>query len=96
MDQIIKAAEQKKKQALHQPTSKKEKLAAIRDNKANEKQANREEEKFDLSPTVTEQSTEIIDITSRIKLEEQPQKKSPSRLMEKLKRKRDEEIGKDE
>ncbi|WDV06737.1 transposase [Lysinibacillus irui] len=95
MDQIIKAAEQKKKQALHQPTSKKEKLAAIRDNKANEKQANREEEKFDLSPTVAGQSTEIIDFTSRIKLEEQPQKKS-SRLMEKLKRKRDEEFGKDE
>ncbi|TKI46658.1 Mu transposase C-terminal domain-containing protein [Lysinibacillus tabacifolii] len=96
MDQIIKAAEQKKKQALYQPTSKKEKLAAIRDNKANEKQANREEEKFDLSPTVAEQTTEIIDFTSRIKLEEQPQKKSPSRLMEKLKRKRDEEFGKDE
>lgn len=96
MDQIIKAAEQKKKQALRQPTSKKEKLAEIRDNKANEKQANREEEKFDLSSTVAEQSTEIIDFTSRIKLEEQPQKKSPSRLMEKLKRKRDEEFGKDE
>ncbi|WP_375199898.1 Mu transposase C-terminal domain-containing protein [Bacillus sp. RS11] len=96
MDQIIKAAEQKKKQALHQPTSKKEKLAAIRDNKANEKQANREGEKFDLSHTVAEQSTEIIDFTSRIKLEERPQKKSPSRLMEKLKRKRDEEFGKDE
>jgi len=62
MDQIIKAAEQKKKQALHQPTSKKEKLAAIRDNKVNEKQANREEEKFDLSPTVAEHSTEIMDL----------------------------------
>ncbi len=96
MDQIIKAAEQKKKQALHQPTSKKGKIAAIRDNKANEKQANREEEKFDLSPTVAEQPTEIIDFTSRIKLEEKPQKKSPSRLMEKLKKKRDEEFRKDE
>ncbi|MGA3599591.1 Mu transposase C-terminal domain-containing protein [Lysinibacillus agricola] len=98
MDQIIKAAEQKKKQALHQPTSKKEKLAAIRDNKAYEKQANREEEKFDLSstPIVIEQPTEIIDFSSRIKLEEQTQKKSLSRLMEKLKRKRDEEFGKDE
>ena len=98
MDQIIKAAEQKKKEALHQPTSKKEKLAAIRDNKANEKQVNREEEKFVLSPmsTVAEQSTEIIDFTTRTKIEEQPEKKSPSRLMEKLKRKRDEEFGKDE
>ncbi|MGE7114171.1 Mu transposase C-terminal domain-containing protein [Lysinibacillus sp. NPDC047702] len=96
MDQIIKAAEQKKKKALHQPTSKKEKLAAIRDNKAIEKQANREEEKFDLSPIVAEQPTEIIDFTSRTKLEEQPEKKSSSRLMGKLKRKRDVEFGKDE
>lgn len=96
MEQIIKAAEKKKKQAQHQPTSKKEKLAAIRDNKAIEKAANREEEKFDLSPTVAEQQAEIIDFTSRAKLEQQPEKKSSSRLMEKLKRKRDEEFGKDE
>ncbi|WP_062197416.1 Mu transposase C-terminal domain-containing protein [Massilibacterium senegalense] len=96
MEQIIKAAEKKKKQAQHQPTSKKEKLAAIRDNKAIEKAANREEEKFDLAPTVAEQPAEIIDFTSRTKLEQQPEKKSSSRLMEKLKRKRDEKFGKDE
>ena len=94
MEQIIKAAEQKKKKAQHQPTSKKEKLAAIRDNKAIEKEANREEEKFDLSPTVAEQPTEIIDFASRTILEQQSEKKSTSRLMEKLKRKRDEELGK--
>ncbi|MEX3748292.1 MULTISPECIES: Mu transposase C-terminal domain-containing protein [Lysinibacillus] len=96
MDQIIKAAEQKKQKALHPPTSKKEKLAAIRDNKAIERKANREEEKFDLSPTVAEQPTAIIDFASRTILEHQPEKKSSSRLMEKLKRKRDEEFGKDE
>lgn len=96
MEQIIKAAEKKKKQAQHQPTSKKEKLAVIRDNKAIEKAANREEEKFDLAPTVAEQPAEIIDFTSRTKLEQQPEKKSSSRLMEKLKRKRDEKFGKDE
>ncbi|UDK97516.1 DDE-type integrase/transposase/recombinase [Lysinibacillus sphaericus] len=98
MDQIIKAAEQKKKKALHQPTSKKEKLATIRDNKANEKQVNREEEKFDLSPTsaVDKQPTEIIDFTMKTKIEEQPEEKTSSRLMEKLKRKRDEKFGKDE
>lgn len=96
MEQIIKAAEKKKKQAQHQPTSKKEKLAAIRDNKAIEKASNREEEKFDLAPTVAEQPAEIIDFTSRTKLEQQPEKKSSSRLMEKLKRKRDEQFGKDE
>ncbi len=95
MDQIIKAAVQKKKNALHQPTSKKEKLASIRENKANEKQMNREKEKFDLSPTVTEQDTEIIEFTPKTKLEEQPEKKSTSRLMDKLRKKRDEEFEKD-
>lgn len=96
MEQIIKAAEKKKKQARHQPTSKKEKLDAIRDNKAIEKAANREEEKFDLSPIVAEQPAEIIDFASHTKLEQQPEKKTSSRLMEKLKRKRDEQFGKDE
>lgn len=96
MEQIIKAAEKKKKQVQHQPTSKKEKLDAIRDNKAIEKAANREEEKFDLSPIVAEQPAEIIDFASHTKLEQQPEKKTSSRLMEKLKRKRDEQFGKDE
>ena len=98
MEQIIKGAEQKKKKALHQPTSKKEKLEAIRENKTNEKQANREEEKFDLSPTssIAEQPTEVIDFVSRTKLEQTVEKKSSSRLMDKLKRKRDEQFGKDE
>ncbi|MEC1180499.1 Mu transposase C-terminal domain-containing protein [Metasolibacillus meyeri] len=96
IEQIIKTAEKKKKQVQHQPTSKKEKLAAIRDNKAIEKVANREEEKFDLTPTGVGQPAEIIDFTSRMKLEQQPEKKSSSRLMEKLKRKRDEQFGKDE
>ncbi|WP_342442004.1 Mu transposase C-terminal domain-containing protein [Lysinibacillus sp. FSL K6-0075] len=96
MEQIIKAAEKKKKQAQHQPKSKKEKLDAIRDNKTIEKAANREEEKFDLAPIVAEQPAEIIDFASHTKLEQQPEKKTSSRLMEKLKRKRDEQFGKDE
>lgn len=96
MEQFIKSAEKKKKKAQHQPTSKKEKLDAIRNNKAIEKAANREEEKFDLSPIVAEQPAEIIDFASHTKLEQQPEKKTSSRLMEKLKRKRDEQFGKDE
>lgn len=96
MEQIIKAAEKKKKQARHQPRSKKEKLDAIRDNKAIEKAANREEEKFDLSPIVAEQTAEIVDFKSHTKVEQQLEKKPSSRLMEKLKRKRDEQFGKDE
>lgn len=46
--------------------------------------------------SIAEQPTEVIDFVSRTKLEEQKEEKSPSRLMEKLKRKRDEEFGKDE
>jgi len=95
MEQIIKTAKEKKKNTLYKPTSKKEKLDAIRDNKENEKQINREEEKFDLSPPVKDEDAEIIDFATRKKIEEQPVKKGTSRLMEKLKRKRDEELGKD-
>lgn len=95
MEQIIKSAKEKKKNTLYKPTSKKEKLDAIRDNKENEKQINREEEKFNLSPPVKSEEVEIIDFTTKKKIEEQPAKKGTSRLMEKLKRKRDEELGKD-
>lgn len=96
MDQIIKSAVKRKKQATHQPKSKKEKLEAIRDNKNFEKEANRNKERFDLTPTVAEHSSEIIDFAAGTKLEEQPPKKSSSRLMEKLKKKRDEQLGKDD
>ncbi|WP_413491187.1 Mu transposase C-terminal domain-containing protein [Brochothrix thermosphacta] len=96
MDQIIKSAVKRKKQVTHQPTSKKEKLEAIRDNKKIEKEANRNTEKFDLTPTVAEHSPEIIDFESGTKLEEPPPQKSSTRLMEKLKKKRDEQLGKDD
>lgn len=96
MEQIIKAAEQKKKKGLYQPTSKREKLASIRDNKAIEKEANRQYEKFDLSPNVAVQSTEVKGFPLKTKLEEPLEKKQSSRLMEKLKRKRDEEFERDE
>ncbi|MGF0004693.1 Mu transposase C-terminal domain-containing protein [Bacillus altitudinis] len=95
MEQIIKTAKEKKKNTLYKPTSKKQKLDAIRDNKENEKQINRQEEKFDLSPSVKDEDAEIIDFATRKKIEEQPVKKGTSRLMGKLKRKRDEELGKD-
>lgn len=95
MEQIIKSAKEKKKNTLYKPASKKEKLDAIRDNKEKEKQINRQEEKFDLSPSLKSEDVEIIDFATKKKIEEQPVKKGTSRLMEKLKRKRDEELGKD-
>ena len=94
MEEIIKKAVKNKKQSYKQPTSKKAKIASIRDNKDVEKQLNRESEKFDLSPDKDSESAEIIDFSTKEKVDETPPKKSPSRLMQKLKKKRDEEFGK--
>ena len=94
MEEIIKNAVKNKKQSYNQPTSKKAKIASIRDNKDVEKQLNRESEKFDLSPDKVSESAEVIDFATKEKVDETPPKKSSSRLMQKLKKKRDEEFGK--
>lgn len=93
--EIIKKAEKKKKQSYNQPTSKREKIASIRENKHTEKQLNREEEKFDLSPARVNENAEVIDFATKEKVQDKAPKKSSSRLMQKLKKKRDEEFGKD-
>lgn len=95
IEKIIKKAEKNKKQSFNQPTSKKAKIASIRDNKDVEKQLNRENEKFDLSPAEVIETAEIIDFSTKEKIEDSPLKKSSSRLMDKLKKKRDEEFGKE-
>ncbi|MGE6896849.1 Mu transposase C-terminal domain-containing protein [Priestia flexa] len=95
LEEIIKKAAKNKKQSFNQPTSKKAKIAAIRENKDVEKQLNREAEKFDLSPNKVSESADVIDFVTKEKIDETPPKKSGSRLMEKLKKKRDEEFGKD-
>ncbi|MCM3325002.1 Mu transposase C-terminal domain-containing protein [Cytobacillus kochii] len=95
LEEIIKKAVKNKKQSFNQPTSKKAKIAAIRDNKDVEKQLNRETEKLDLSPNKVSEAAEVIDFVTKEKIDETPPKKSSSRLMEKLKKKRDEEFGKD-
>lgn len=95
LEEIIKKAAKNKKQSFNQPTSKKAKIAAIRENKDVEKQLNREAEKFDLSPNKVSEAADVIDFVTKEKIDETPPKKSGSRLMEKLKKKRDEEFGKD-
>ncbi|WP_071396590.1 Mu transposase C-terminal domain-containing protein [Bacillus tuaregi] len=95
LEEIIKKATKNKKQSFNQPTSKKAKIAAIRENKDVEKQLNREAEKFDLSPNKVSETADVIDFVTKEKIDETPPKKSNSRLMEKLKKKRDEEFGKD-
>ncbi|MDC3424320.1 Mu transposase C-terminal domain-containing protein [Aquibacillus sp. 3ASR75-11] len=95
LEKIIKKAVKNKKESFNQPTSKKAKIAAIRENKDVEKQLNREAEKFDLSPNKVSEAADVIDFVTKEKIDETPPKKSGSRLMEKLKKKRDEEFGKD-
>jgi hypothetical protein len=95
LEDIINKAKKKKKQSRHQTTSKKEKLASIRDNKAIEKELNRQVEQFDLESEQVDQKASVIDFATKEKVEEETPKKSSSRLMDKLRKKRDEEYGKD-
>ena len=94
IEQIIEMAKKKKKTSKYKPTTKKEKLSSIRDNRAIEKEANRVEEKFDLEPNTNQYHAEVIDLTSKNKSDEQKVTNPTSRLLEKIKRKRDEEYGK--
>lgn len=95
LEDIINKAKKKKKQSQHQPTSKREKLASIRDNKAIEKELHRQLEQFDLESEQFDQKASVIDFATKEKVEEETPKKSSSRLMDKLRKKRDEEYGKD-
>ncbi|WP_273130108.1 Mu transposase C-terminal domain-containing protein [Bacillus weihaiensis] len=95
LEEIIKEAKKRKKQSQNQSTSKKEKLASIRDNKAIEKELNRQVEQFDLESKQLDQEASVIDFATNEKIEEEIPKQSSSRLMDKLRKKRDEEYGKD-
>lgn len=95
LEDIINKAKKKKKQSQHQATSKKEKLASIRDNKAIEKELNRQVEQFDLESEQIDQKASVLDFATKEKVDDETPKKSSSRLMEKLRKKRDEEYGKD-
>lgn len=94
IDDIIKKA--KKSNTKSKTTSKKEKLSSIRDNRLIEKEVNRAKEIFDLDSNVSHENTEVIEFDSIAKIEEQTEVKASSRLLEKIKRKRDEAYGKEE
>lgn len=69
LEEIIKKAVNNKKESFNQPTSKKAKIAAIRENKDVEKQLNREAEKFDLSPNKVSESADVLErfmVTTRM------------------------------
>lgn len=94
IEEIVKQAMKDKKQSVTQPINKSEKLRDIRLNRQIEKVSNREGEKFNLIDKPDEEQVEVIDFETKEKIDNSPQKKSPSRLMQKLKKKRDEEFGK--
>src|SRR5699024_4100585 len=69
MEEIIKSAMKNKKQSYNQPTSKKAKIASIRDKKNVAKQLYRKSEKFDLTPYKVSESAEVIDFATREKFD---------------------------
>lgn len=94
---IIKQAQIEKKHDDSGLMTKASKLKGIRINRKAEKVIQRTNERFDLLPSDAqkEKPAEIIELNSRMQSEEQSASSSnSSRLMEKLKKKRDEQFGK--
>ncbi|MGY2611202.1 Mu transposase C-terminal domain-containing protein [Bacillus pretiosus] len=94
IESIIKQAVKQKKEADIQLTSKAEKLKDVRANRQAEKLMNREEEKFVLAEKTKSEPAQVVEFQNK-EMAASPTQKSSSRLMEKLKRKRDEEFEKD-
>lgn len=94
IESIIKQAVKQKKETEPQLTSKAEKLKDIRTNRQAEKLMNREGEKFVLAEKPKLEPAQVVEFTNK-KTAASPTQKSSSRLMEKLKKKRDEEFEKD-
>ncbi|MCR8855665.1 Mu transposase C-terminal domain-containing protein [Lysinibacillus fusiformis] len=91
---IIKQAAKEKKDSEVIHISKSEYLKDIRANRQAEKLMNREQENFDLTSVADQKKANVIDTNVQENLQEETPKKPSSRLMEKLKRKRDEEYEK--
>lgn len=94
IESIIKQAVKQKKETIPKHISKAEKIKDIRMNRQAEKLINRKEEKFILNKKPNDPPAKVIEFSSKENERETPVKKSNSRLMEKLKKKRDEEFGK--
>ncbi|WP_242223150.1 Mu transposase C-terminal domain-containing protein [Bacillus cereus group sp. BfR-BA-01380] len=96
IEQIVKNAMKEKKTVDQGDSNKSKKLRDIRLNRKVEKKLNRETEKFDLGVENVSESADIIDFTVKEKTDASSTVQSTnSRLMEKLRRKRDEEFEKE-
>lgn len=94
IEAIINKAVAEKKSTVPNNLSKSEKIKDIRVNRQAEKIMNRSNEKFNLVDKVNEQPAQVVEFTSKTPKSEALPKKSNSRLMEKIKKKRDEEFEK--
>ncbi|MDM5334476.1 Mu transposase C-terminal domain-containing protein [Ureibacillus composti] len=94
IESVIKQAKTEKKQTNDPNVSKAEKVKNIRANRQAEKIMNREEEKFDLLEKPIRDTGEVVEFTKKNSDIIETPKKSSSRLMDKLRKKRDEEYGK--
>ncbi|WP_442594858.1 Mu transposase C-terminal domain-containing protein [Neobacillus sp. D3-1R] len=95
IESVIKQAKKEKKQTVNPNVSKAEKLKNTKVNRQAQKIMNREEEKFDLVEKTTSDTGQVVEFTN-IKTDIiRTQKKPTSRLMDKLRKKRDEEFEKD-
>lgn len=90
IEEIVKLAMKEKKKVEQRHINKSEKLKNIRVNRQAEKTINRENEKFDLNPTVPSEKADVIDFGTKEKMNEKPAQTNNSRLFEKLRKKRDE------
>lgn len=94
IESIIKKAVKQKKANANVSETKGEKIKDIRVNKKAEKAMNRQKESFDLNQNKKESPARVVSIEKE--KEEAQQSKTSSSLMEKLRKKRDEEFGKDQ
>lgn len=94
IESIIKKAVKQKKANANVSATKGEKIKDIRVNKKAEKAMNRQKESFDLNQNKKESPAQVVSIEKEN--EEVEQSKTSSSLMEKLRKKRDEEFGKDQ
>lgn len=94
IESIIKKAVKQKKANANVSATKGEKIKDIRVNKKAEKAMNRQKESFDLNQNKKESPAQVVSIEKEN--EKVQQSKTSSSLMEKLRKKRDEEFGKDQ
>ncbi|WP_338133795.1 Mu transposase C-terminal domain-containing protein [Staphylococcus succinus] len=88
---IIKEATNQKKNTLNINQTKAEKLKNIKVNQRAEKLMNRQDEKFDLDVGKKSRKAEVVSF-----IKKETNQHSSSRLMTKLRKKRDEQLGKDD